>query len=94
MYNSDKNILLLIKLLLFKGEVPSEKNFASKINMLSQTISKIRKGKAHFTPEHIEQICLVFNVNANWIFGIQENVFNDENSIKNSDLKALLGLAA
>jgi len=53
--------------------------------MLNQTISKIKTGKSHFTVVQIEAICHVYNVNANWLFGKQTNVFNDKNSIEIKD---------
>lgn len=46
------------------------------MNLSRHTISKIKKGINHFTPAHIEIICRKYNVNANWIFGLQDNVFN------------------
>jgi hypothetical protein len=82
MYNSDKAILRLIELLIFEKKIRFEFEFANSIDMLPQTISRIKSGKNHFTATHIELICRRYNVNANWIFGIQKNVFNDKNSIE------------
>jgi len=44
--------------------------------MLEQTVTKIKKGTAHFTVLQIESICREFDVNANWIYGIENKVFN------------------
>jgi len=54
--------------------------------MLQQTISKIKKGKSHFTVAQIETICIKFNVNANWIFGLEKKVFNMSGSIEITDI--------
>ena len=82
MYTSDKRILRLIDLLIFQKKITYIKEFCDEIGILTQSVSKIKKGKNHFTINHIEKICLKYNVNANWIFGIEDEVFNDNNSIK------------
>ena len=48
--------------------------------MLEQTVTKIKKGTAHFTVLQIESICRKFNVNANWIFNDSKNMFNTKTS--------------
>jgi hypothetical protein len=85
MYNSDKAILRLIDLLIFDNKINFEFEFAKSVGMLPQTVSKIKAGKNHFTPIQIQVICHTYNVNANWIFGKQTNVFNDKNSIEIKD---------
>lgn len=85
MHNSDKAILRLIELLIFEKKIRFEFEFANAIGMLPQTISRIKSGKNHFTPFQIERICHQYNVNANWIFGMQKNVFNDKNTIEIKD---------
>lgn len=76
MYTSDKNIIHLIDLLKFEKKVSSTKDFCQEIGVLEQTVSKVKKGLNHFTVLHIEIICKKYNVNANWIFGIQKNIYN------------------
>lgn len=76
MYTSDKNILKLIDLLIFQKRISSTKDFCQEIGFLEQTVSKIKAGKNHFTVMQIEAICKKYNVNANWIFGIEKNIFN------------------
>ena len=60
------------------NKINSESDFCERIGLLKQNLSRIKKGVAHFTPVHIEKICKVFKVNANWIFGIQKNTFLDK----------------
>lgn len=76
MYTSDKNIIDLIDLLKYQKKVSSTKDFCQEIGVLEQTVSKIKIGKNHFTVLQIETICKKYNVNANWIFGVQKNIFN------------------
>jgi len=78
----DLRILRLIDLLIFQKEVDYVKEFCQTIEMQDQTISKIKKGTAHFTVQHIETMCKKYNVNANWIFGLEYKVFNTPNSIE------------
>lgn len=78
----DERILRLIELLLFQKQISYTKDFCQDIDMLEQTISKIKKGTAHFTVEQIGSICKKYNVNANWIFGIEKKVFNTPQSIE------------
>ncbi len=82
MYTSDKRIIKLIELLIFQRKISFVKEFCEEIGILTQSVSKIKKGLNHFTVKHIETICRIYNVNANWIFGIDDTVFNSENSIK------------
>ena len=82
MYKTDKYVLRLIDLLVFERKVSSLIDFYSEIGILRQTVSKIKKGTAHFTVNHIENICKKYNVNANWIFGITDSVYNTKDSIK------------
>lgn len=82
MQTTDDRILRLIELLLFQKQISYTKDFCQDIDMLEQTISKIKKGTAHFTVEQIGTICKKYNVNANWIFGIENKVFNTPQSIE------------
>ncbi|WP_395051664.1 helix-turn-helix domain-containing protein [Flavobacterium sp.] len=76
MYTSDKNIIDLIDLLKYKKQIIYVKDFCKEIGLQEQNISKIKQSTAHFTVSHIEMICKKYNVNANWIFGVQKNIFN------------------
>ena len=81
MYESDKRILRLIELLIFEKKIDNASDFCTKIDMLKQTVSKIKNGNNHFTVIQIEKICKTFDVNANWIFGTESKVFNSSDSI-------------
>ena len=86
MYTTDKRILKLIELLIFQKQVYSIRQFCIEIEILEQTITKIKNGTAHFTVSQIGNICKKFNVNANWIYGIENNVFNTSKSIEIADV--------
>lgn len=85
MYTSDKAIIRLIDLLIFQKRILSIRDFADEIGILEQTISKVKKGINHFTVIQIETICKKYNVNANWIYGIDSKVFNIKKSIEIND---------
>jgi transcriptional regulator with XRE-family HTH domain len=90
MQATDERILRLIDLLIFQKKITYTKDFCQEINVLEQTISKIKKGTSHFTVEHIQSICKKYNVNANWIFGMEKNVFNTSESIEITSVKATM----
>lgn len=81
-YVTDKRILRLIDLLVFQKKISSVNEFLEKVGISRQTLSKIRNGNPnHFTVLHIEAICINYDVNANWIFGKDNRVFNSSDSI-------------
>lgn len=84
MYTSDENIIRLIDLLKFHKKITSIKQFCKEIGILEQTVSKIKKDLNHFTGIHIEMICKTYNVNANWIFGIEKEIFIQKKSNQKS----------
>lgn len=75
MHTSDKKIIELIEILKSLNIIRFKREFYSSIGFLEQNYVKILQGKAHFTTEHLEKVCKVYNINANWIFGTSENVF-------------------
>ena len=84
MNTPDKHILKLIDLLIFQKQISSTKDFCQEIGVLEQTVSKIKIGKNHFTVQHIETICKKYHVNANWIFGIDNQIFTNIKSNQKS----------
>lgn len=72
----DTKILGLIDMLIAVGTIDYAKDLCIAIGMPKQSITRIRQGKAHFTSQHIANICKIYNINANWIFDIQKNVYN------------------
>jgi DNA-binding Xre family transcriptional regulator len=76
MNSTDLKILELIDFLVNTGKIVYAKDFCAVIGIPKQSITRIKQGKAHFTAEHIANVCKMYNVNANWIFGTQKNRFN------------------
>lgn len=84
MYQSDIRILDLIERLKSLGLIRFDNDFCDSIGLHKQNLVSIRKGVAHFTPRHIENICKVFKINANWIFGIENQLFIKISSVQKS----------
>ena len=90
MYQSDVKIFELITLLKELGKIQFDYEFCESIEIPKQSIPRIKKGIAHFTARHIENICNVYEVNANWIFEKENNVFNNvKTSTKSKVLKQI-----
>lgn len=82
MKTPNERILRLIDLLKFQKNIKTLNQFCDEVGVIRQTISKIRSNDASFTVAHIETICKKYKVNANWIFGLEPNVFLTPDSIK------------
>ncbi len=79
MNTPDQNILHLIEILKASGKIRYDTEFCEAIDLRKQNLVNIKAGRNHFTPEHIEQVIKKFHVNANWIFGVSEKIFNATN---------------
>lgn len=76
MYETDIKILQLVVQLKSLGKIDYDYEFCNKIGLLKQNFLRIKQGRAHFTANHIQMICLNFKINANWIFGTSDSIFN------------------
>lgn len=74
-FTSDKKMLLLIEILKVNGVIRFKREFYDAIGILEQNARNIKEGIQHFTPLHIENAIIKYNVNANWIFGIGDQIF-------------------
>jgi hypothetical protein len=84
MYTSDIKIFGFMILLKTLGQIKYDKDFCEAIGIQKQNLAPIKKGLAHFTALHIENICKVYGANANWIFGFSDIVFNPVKTSTNS----------
>jgi hypothetical protein len=81
MLESDKNILKVIDFLKDSGKISFKTEAYEVINISRQNLWKIKnpdklpKQKHHFTAEQIIIFCKHFNINANYIFGFESNVY-------------------
>ncbi|MEC4049321.1 hypothetical protein OX284_007750 [Flavobacterium sp. SUN046] len=71
----DKNIFELIGILQDLHLITLKRDFYENIGILKQNLSGIKTGRNHFTHKHILNICKHYNVNVNWIYGLEKNVF-------------------
>ena len=74
-YNSDKKMLQLLKLLKVYGVIRFDTEFCESIGLLKQNLNNIKNGKNHFTAQHIEFAVKEYKIDANWIFGISDQIF-------------------
>jgi len=64
----DDRIFELIELLKSYGLCRFTRDFCDRAGITEQVMPAIRNGRNHFTPVHIQNIVLSYNINANWIF--------------------------
>jgi len=81
---SDQRMLELIDKLLASGKIETKKQFCEYVTehghctLHQQHIHQVTTGKQRFKIAHIEAICKIYNVNANWIMGLEKNIFRDK----------------
>lgn len=71
----DQAVFEIIDTLIDKGVVDNVQDFCERVGMHKQAITEIYKDMRHFNVRQIGEICKVFNVNANYIFGFSTNKF-------------------
>lgn len=79
----DTRIIKLIGILKANGTIRFDIEFCRAIELRKQNLYNIRCGKNRFTPEHIRAIVREYNVNANWIFGVTDDVFRVNTIVNN-----------
>lgn len=81
MLESDKNMLKAIDFLKESGTIPFKETAYEIINISRANLWKIKnpeklpKQKYHFTAEQISTFCKHYNINANYIFGFETNMY-------------------
>ena len=81
MANGDLHIstirmIKLIDILKSKRLIKYRQDFLNVIEMSKQTYRKIEVEKlSNFTAEHIRKACKEYHVNANWIFGLEKEIW-------------------
>lgn len=74
-YVTDFKMFFLISHLKENGRIKYTQQFCDDIGILKQHIRQIKMGRQHFTLSHIEKACQVYNVNANWLLDLEEDMF-------------------
>lgn len=72
---TDDTMLLLIEILKELNVIKYEKEFCDAIGLAKGNLWNIRNGRNHFTPNHIRLACKEYEVNANWILGLNHKIF-------------------
>lgn len=85
----DSKMLELLTVLKSSGHIRSYSDFCRTIDMPRQNITNIRNGIQHFTAMHIHRACSTYNINTNWIMGVENNVFRRVTLVKHPLPKAL-----
>ena len=84
MNSIDRKILEVLEVLKANSTIRFEQDFCDIVDVLRQTLYRIRKGLAHFTPEQMQNICKVYNINANWILSIEKNMYRNSKTSTNT----------
>ncbi len=77
----DARILRLIDILKSKEVIRFNTDFCRTIDLRKQNLTNIKNEINHFTPEHIRNIVIKYKVNANWIFGVSDQLFRTTETI-------------
>ena len=90
MNNIDLKILEVLEVLKANSTIRFEQDFCDEVDVLRQTLYRIRKGLAHFTPEQMQKVCKVYGINGNWILDIEKNMYRtSKTSTKSKVLKQI-----
>lgn len=57
------------------GLVDNDKEFCQMIELIPQNLISIKTGTTSFTMKHIILLSERFNMNPNWVFGYEKNMF-------------------
>lgn len=71
----EERLVYFIDMLKDSGRIRFKNEFFDKTGIKRQYYTKVRNGEIRFTTNHISQICKHYNLNANWVFGTQDNMF-------------------
>lgn len=77
----DQRMLQLMDWAVKNGIAETENEYWTKIEFARTNISNIKAGRQGFTRNHILLACKMTGANANWILGLEKNMFR-ENTAK------------
>jgi hypothetical protein len=83
----DDRIFKLMEWSVKNDLVQSEGEFWEKIGFTRTNVRNVKNGLQGFRREHIKQACILTGADANWILGIESNMFREKT--ENDPLKAL-----
>lgn len=70
----DKRMIDLVKVLKDRGDIRFTQEFCDAVGILKQNYRNVKEGTQYFTPLHIANACKEYNINANWIFGLSDQM--------------------
>ena len=65
----------LIELLQENGSIRYRQEFLDTTGMIKQNYRSIITGCSSFKVKQIMKACQIYNINANWVFGLEENIY-------------------
>lgn len=72
---ADKKLVELVDYLKKNGYIKFTQQFIDSIGMSKQLYGHIKAGRQSFTVKQIIDACDLYNINANWVFGLEETIF-------------------
>lgn len=71
----EQRIVHFVELLKSSGAIRFYKQFYDTTGIRRQYFVSVRSGKNRFTTNQIEAICKNYEINANWIFGVSDQIY-------------------
>lgn len=71
----DERIIWFRNQLLEERQISKKKEFYLATGISRQNFRMIEKEGRHFTTAHILAICKAYSLNANWVFGFEDEIF-------------------
>lgn len=75
MLEVNERVLKFIEALKSLGKIEFDNDFCEAIDMKRQNLNNIKNQKNYFATKHIYKICKVYDANANYFFGTEDNMF-------------------
>ena len=79
---TDTRMLKLMDMLHVLKIIKSKSEFAKMLGMERQNINNIKNGHQSFTIAHISSAAATYNVNTNWIFGLEKEIFRTKPAVR------------
>lgn len=70
----DKRMVDLVKILKDRGDIRFTQEFCDTVGILKQNLRNVKEGTQYFTTMQIANACKKYNINANWVFGLSDQM--------------------
>lgn len=78
----EDRIIQFVELLKDSGAIKFYKDFYDKVGIRRQYVTSVKNKRNRFTSKQILHICQNYDINANWIFGTEDNIYRTESVYK------------